>query len=513
MNLSKKNAITALLIIILLGAGLRFYKLGESSFVADEFLDMNSTYAYFKTGVWQNWDFNFGKVNTDNVFADRDERSWIYRGQVAELFKFLPPTETVARSVSALWGILSIILIYFVAKYFTQRAEIGLLSAFLFSLNVSAIIYDRKFRMYSMFIAVFLFFSWQLFRLIEDKYKGENSVLKAIQKKIGINMIYLLPALIMGIVSFLTQQLTLNIIFIVAIYAIAQLIILKKRGGNFLNIYSFILFLMGLGLIFSAVFLPKELARYMGVLKFFNNNFIYFIKIFSDYSQIVLASLFLILGIYFLYKKKGLVSETVWLASSFLGIAAVAAFIWSNGVGDRYLLFIMPSGIILIASGIFGLAEFFRDNLPKFKKLSFYIPLLLALLILPNYAYFFQPENTYKQTSESDNPNFRKVFQFFKKAKNTNDVLITRNFRNYYWSGANVKVFDFGGGLEKDKITLEKLQSIIKENPSGWFIISDNDEVYISNDALDYVIRNLERVSNLQVRGKLKVYRWGNTSL
>jgi hypothetical protein len=51
---SKKNLYVALLVIIILGAFLRFYKLGNNSFVADEFLDINSSYAYFKTNVWQN---------------------------------------------------------------------------------------------------------------------------------------------------------------------------------------------------------------------------------------------------------------------------------------------------------------------------------------------------------------------------------------------------------------------------------------------------------------------------
>jgi len=51
MNLSKKNVILLLIVILALGTFLRFYKLGDNSFVADEFLDINSTYAYTQTGV------------------------------------------------------------------------------------------------------------------------------------------------------------------------------------------------------------------------------------------------------------------------------------------------------------------------------------------------------------------------------------------------------------------------------------------------------------------------------
>jgi len=62
-------------------------------------------------------------------------------------------------------------------------------------------------------------------------------------------------------------------------------------------------------------------------------------------------------------------------------------------------------------------------------------------------------------------------------------------------------------------LNLPDIQQIVRDNPSGWFIISTNDEVYISNEAMDYVIKNFQKISNLEVRGKILVYRWGNASL
>lgn len=72
------------------------------------------------------------------------------------------------------------------------------------------------------------------------------------------------------------------------------------------------------------------------------------------------------------------------------------------------------------------------------------------------------------------------------------------------------KVFDFGGELAKEKLSLGDIQKITTENFSGWFIISSNDESYIANDAVEYVVRNFQRVSNTQVRGDVMVYRWGD---
>ncbi|HPN96133.1 MAG TPA: glycosyltransferase family 39 protein [Candidatus Moranbacteria bacterium] len=506
MDLTKKNAFTVLVAIILLGAFLRFYNIGATSFVADEFLDINSSYAYFKTGVWQNWDFNFSRVNSDNVFEARDSRAWIYKGQVAQVFKFLPPTESVARSVSAAWGVISIILIYLVAKYFTRKKEIGLISAFLFAVSVSGIIFDRKLRMYAMFFAVFLAFSWMLYRFLEEKYKGKNKLGVFFYQKLDINIIYLLPAIILGAVSFLTHQLTGNIVIIIFIYLLIRLI--QTRKNLWPNKYLLGLSVFFAGYIVALLLFPDKLAVFSKGIRLFENHWSYLAVTFSDYSNFILAGIFLATGIYYLAKKEKLKKETLWLAVSFFAVLFSAILIWNRNVGDQYIFFIQSFMIIIVASGIYAVCSFFKENLSQFGRRAVYAPIIIIALILPNWGYFWTESNTYKQTSQSDNPNFRRVFTYFKKAKNSEDVLITRNFRNYYWSGAGVKVFDFGGELSTEKLKTEDIQKIQNENHSGWFIVTDNDESYVSNDAMEYAEKNFQRVSNPEVRGKIKVYRW-----
>jgi len=506
--LSKKNVILLLVTILLIGTFLRFYKLGDNSFVADEFLDINSTYAYTQTGIWQNWDFNFGEVNKENAFQARDERAWVYKIQVAQLFKILPPTEGVARSISALWGIISILLIFCVARYFSKKDEIGLISAFLFAISISGLIFDRRLRMYAMFFAVFLAFSWYLFRFLEEKYNGKNRILKSLWEKTGFNFIYLIPALILGMISIMTHQLTANIVFIVLIYSII-LAIIKFKQKIYLNKYSFIIILSIIGYFIGAALFPTEMKTYTAGLEFFNDNISYFSKIFTDYSSAILTLIFLAGGIYFLLKKQNLLKESLWLIVSFFGTVLLAVFIWDRNSGDQYIFFVRSFEIIIIASGIYFVADFFKENLKAWSKKAFLASIVLALLILPNYAYFFQQNNVYNQTSSSDSPQYKKIFSYFKKKAGENDVLITRNFRNYYWGGTKTKVYSFGGELSKEKLSLEEIKKITSENSSGWFIISDNDDAYISNDAIDYIIKNLDKVSNSSVRGDVLVYRWG----
>lgn len=506
----KKNTLVILFAIILLGAFLRFYKLGELSFVADEFLDMNSSYAYSQTGIWQSWDFNRGQINTENEFAPRDERAWLYKIQVAKLFEYFAPTEQVARSISAIWGIFTIVLIYLVGKSFTQKKSIGLLSAFLFAVSVSGIYFDRRLRMYAMFFPLFLLFSWLTYKFYEGKYEGKHRWCTKISNKFSMNLMYLVPALAVGIISLMIHDLTITMAAIFAVYVTVQAIRTYVQKKELINKYSITLGIILISVAGVFALAQDKIAKYTAGIKLFNDNFSYFGLILNDYSHPVLAVLALLSGIYYLNKKK-LSKESVWLSVSFFVPLLMAVFLWRRNAGPQYIFFVQSFEIILIAAGIYGIAKFFKKNLESIEsKKIFATAILLALVIIPNWAYFFQENNVYRQTSQAENPNYRSIFTYFKKKKNAEDVLVTRNFRNYYWSGQNVKVYDFGGELAGEKYSLTQLMDAVNSNKSGWVIYSDNDERYLSNDAVKYIEDNMTKVNDVAVRGNVEVYRWGN---
>ena len=505
--MDKKRIVSVCLAIILIGTFLRFYKLGNNSFVADEFLDVNTSYGYFKTGEWRAWDFNLEQP-AERINIASDERAWIYRWQVAQFFKFFPPTEAVARSISALWGILTIILIYFVAKYFTGKKEIGLIAAFLFAISVSGLIFDRKLRMYSMFFPVFLVLSWMIFRFFEENYMGKFKLIKKISDKWGLNLIYIIPAVLVGGLSFHLHQLSANIAIIFGVYVVAQFVATYKKEKKYLNKYAVCLFLGIAAFAAGNLFFSGTMRWLYGALKFFNDNYSYFSKTFLDYSHPVIAIVFFALGIYYICRIQKKEKEATWLVVSFIATLFTAVFLWRRNAGPQYIFFVQSFEIMIIAAGIYFAAAFFRDKLPQYKSRAFYIPLVLSLLILPNFGYFFQENNAYNQTSQGENPNYRKIFSYFKKHRVPADVLITRNFRNYYWSGEKIKIYSFGGELAEEKFSFDNLKKIISQHPNGWFIISENDDSYASNNAIDYIEKNFEKISNPQVRGNIMVYRW-----
>ncbi len=497
--MNNKKVFILLFSIIILGAFLRFYKLGEQPFVTDEFLDINSSYGYYKTGQWLAWDFNLDQVS-DNLYAQREERAWIYRWQVAQVFRWFSPTEAAARSVSAIWGIISIIILYFAATYFTKNKIIGLISSFLFSVSVAGITFDRMLRMYAMFFPVFLLFSWFLFRFFEEEYKGGNSIIKKIQERLKINITWLLPAILLGIISWHLHLLTANIGVIFVVYLIIQTAKVFYYKHSIFNKYTVTLFLIVLALalfIVSCDINLKNISIYSSsdILTFSGGSSRYFFASVSDYSNAILAYALIIFGVYSTKKNK----KNLWIATSFFVILFLATFIWNRNFGSRFIFFAMSFGTILLASGMYFLADAAGKYFLKHQKKVFIGAFALLLLIVPNYAYFFSPESSYRENKEKTN--YREAFQYFLEHYNPNDVLITRNFRSFYYRNAGVKVVNKEW---KKKIELEDIEKIISENPNGW-IVSGDIKGDLEKDAIKFMEEN--SAVKKEISG-VKIYQW-----
>ena len=271
--MSKKTVIIWLSVIVLLGGVLRFYNLGEVSFSADEFLDMNSSYAYLQSGEWKNWDFNKSAINVENEFAPRDERAWGYKIQAATLFGFFPPTEAVARSASALWGVLTVALMYFVGTFFSGKRQVGLISAFLFAVSIVGIEFDRTFRMYAMFFPLFLLFSRSLFRFFEGRYSGKIKLLEYFSQRWGVDLRYLFPTAIFGALSLHVHQLTANMAFIFGAYALGGAVYTLAKKRPFWNKYVVSTLALLATYILGMVLFPEALRQYSAGIGFFENHY------------------------------------------------------------------------------------------------------------------------------------------------------------------------------------------------------------------------------------------------
>jgi len=511
----------AFLGIIILAALLRLYGLGQVPFVADEFLDVNATYGHYKTDQWQAWDFNRGEVSLRENKAS-DERAWLYRSQVSFLYNYLPPTEFVVRLVSALWGILTVVILYVVTLSFTKNRWIALVAAFLFAVSVPAIEMNRKIRMYSMFAPVFLLFSWSVFQFL-DSLKLQKSTGNMWKGIFRLRYWYMVPVVVFGLISYHLHPLTGNIVFVLLVYFFVMAFVYRKR--KYAKRYIVYILVMIGGLMGIKVLVPEVWDQFTAGIVFFDDHWSYIGHILNNYWHPILGGSVILLGAWYLVLKQEEDNRPgIWIVVTFFTILLAAIVLWNRNVGAQYIFFIQAFGCMLAAAGVYGIAEFFSKKCEEKKVVVKGVikVVVLSCILLPAYGYFFQGNNTYNITSSSENANYRKVFTYIKKYANEDDVMITRNFRNYYWSGLGVQVFDFGSErsraqLEQEgkvkKVTVEHVKNIMIQYPSGWVVYTDNDESFITKEARQYFEDAMMKIDDTPlVRGKVSVYRWERAS-
>lgn len=511
--MQKKFVIASLLLIILLGGFLRFYKLGNSAFDRDEFFELNSSYGYFQTGNFIAWDFGNEAPFAANMQDDTsNERAEVFRWQLAQLYRFHEPTEFLTRGLGSAWGVIGIILVYFVAVSMTGNRYIGLIASLLTAIGGTEILYSRRLRMYAMFFPMYLLFSWTVFKFYESKYAGKINLFKKISDKIGFNAAYLIPVLLMGIITCNVHILTVNIAIAIVAYAgfffLLNLFFKKKW---LIDKYSITLALALFG--FAAIHLPFLYGYYKSLKKnvsFFRSNYDFFLQYFSDFSYVIIGIVLMLFGAWFLSKKMQKNKEAVFLFLSAFVPLALAVFTWKREESHRYIYFLHSFGIILSAIGIFGIIRLACDKIKMPPKIIASVIGIIFLCSI-NFGYAFpQKSSTFTYDADSFYPDFRPVFDYVKKHRVQNDVMITRTYRSFYWRGEDIKVYDIKSRNFGRSGCENKIAEIVKENSSGWAVYPKVDKLNMCSAGLEYYKNNFVRVKDNSIPSSVFLYRWNN---
>lgn len=489
----KKKIWIFLGLVLLLGFFLRVYKIGQQSFLADEFLGINVSYGYQQTGQWKFWDFNQEKL-TEEVYV----RANVYYWQVAQVLNWLGLGEGNSRLVSVAWGMLGIFSLSLWIYLFSKNWIWAILAGLFLAISPTALTFDRKLRMYSMFAPVFFFFSMSVFWFLEKKIEKKPKWLKKIQEKLGLNFLFLPLVFLLGMFSLATHLLTVNIFPIVLIYFLVMATKDYWQNKKILNRYSG--FFGGMILITLLAIQNQEIRN---SLNFFSlvSNWSYFKKLIFDYSHPILAGTFLLLGVYYLiknYSKTG-----VWIVVNFLTILFLAMFIWKRNAGLQYLYFITFFKTIVFSAGVLFLTEIFSKKIFFGSRKAFWSLVAFWFLLLPNWNFFFSDEGFYQDIKKWKVPNYREVYGYYVKNRSVNSAIISRPLASYYLNKTRSAVLEYG---VDNPLTLERLLEAQNKYNEIWAIFSK--DIYIKKDAEKYIRENFELIKTNYTNDVLFFYVW-----
>lgn len=491
-----KRVLFLFFLVLIAGGFLRLYKLGNQSFIADEYLGINASYGYYKTGEWKFWDFNKNEITEQSYI-----RANIYYWQVAQVFKFFPANEMSARLVSVFWGIIGIISVFFVSYLVTKNYYIALLAAFLASISISSLTFDRKLRMYAMIAPVYLWLSYVVFCFLESRVKRGFSAIKKISEKTELNWNFFLPVVFLGIIAIFVHIISVNIFISILFYLVVMFLLEYRKSKIFLNKYSLLFF----PAFFLVIFLIN-LKELKGALAFFSwgiNNWSYLQKITLDYSHLLLAIVFLLLGCFFLIKKHSKIG--LWMVVSYLVPVFLAIMFWKRSAGDQYIFFTQLLKIVIMASGIFYVSEMLSEKIFNQSKKWLIGLVLLFLVLLINFSFFTSAESFYGNRIKWNYSNYREVLHYFLKHRKENSVLIARPATNFYIWGSNSNLIEYNE-KEGEQLTLEKIKSAQEKFDDIWIIFAET--YYMESDARNYFKKTFNKVETSYTNNELEVWRW-----
>lgn len=385
-----------LLLLVLVGFWLRFYNLDSLSPFVDEYYHLIGAKRFMAEDM-----FNY-------------PRAMFLTYIIGFLFKLNGETSLLlARFPSVIFGTMSIIAIYFLAKHINKK--VGLISSYLlvFSpLSVSLSRATREYQAYFLFILLFLLcliYFLQTYNLLNLKYLKKNRV----------NLLFMLLMLFVPILFYLyieKVQMIIELYIIsgifIGIFYLPRFIKFKQENDLISKLYKSRFSIIVISLIvtllviyFSTKFLHDYnwLLRTGGFVKeskyenmFFNPDFSPNVGVYlqwfsgSSFSKLF-ASLLFILPIFFYYKNKHFVSSLL----SFLTIYIAFVYFIDRYFASRYVYYAFPFYIIIYACSIYVLLNFKKILADNSK-----IYLVLIVVIL---AAFFNPITSINGIMDSNN--------------------------------------------------------------------------------------------------------------
>lgn len=432
-----------IIVIIIIAAALRLFHLDFQSIWLDEIHTMNEA----------NPKIPFKELY--NVIMSGEQMPPLYFYTLYFIFKIFGYTTFVARFYSAALGLISIYALYVLGKEIVNK-QVGLISAFLLSINYFHLYYSQEARPYEFLLLCSIISFFMLIRFIK-KPTRKNAIIYGVFSALMIHSHFF------GLFALATQYLILLFFFLIS----------KKQYKKEFFINSFLS-----GIITLILFIPaiKIFIKVTEIKQFWIpaptlDVYTLIFKEFFGNSELLLTLIQIVVIFYFIkiskeksnpisyesiIKNKTIFSFIVlipWITIIIL-IPLIRSYTSTPMIISRYFIIVLPAIIILISNGICQ----FQNKIIRYSFISlFFIFSLTDIVIIKKY---------YKVVNKTQ---FREASQYIINNKSANDNIVTSLgwYMTYYLNNEKVKNNIIDKPL--DVYTSEMIQDTTKIK-SFWYI-------------------------------------------
>jgi len=447
IKISKNKIWLFFFILILLGAGLRFYNLGTESLWLDESYSVLSA----------------GQDSINNVITTVNNIDYHHPPLYFILLHFwinsFGKSEFSLRSLSAIFSVLSLIMIFFIASELFNK-EVGLIATLIASISILDILYSQEVRSYAFFSFLTLASMYSFIKIL----KSGNALYYLIYFLSSLAMIYTLP---FGFIVLFLQNLFIMIFCQNCLKWVRKLILdqlliflfflpeIPTFFKMFKSSYIYVLvrivekygapsILKNIG--FISVLLIFLLLFFVFFTWFFKKNILFFfINLKFERYKLIFILFLALVGMLYFYMTPILI-EPIFLT--------------------RYSLFLMPFLYIFIALGI-----------SKFKNLTKIVTILIIILLSSYTLSIYYPKTTKED--------WRGAAKYIEENSNKSDLIFACEddmaFNYYYLNHSNVRnLIDYNSTSEIENDLIGRYYWLIvsnhKKSPICVKILEENND-------------------------------------
>ena len=493
MNKSKFIIIILFLLILLFGTFLRFYKITEEGFWLDELFQINAT-------------LNPLSEMFDYLPKDKPQLDYI----IQHFFMKFGNDEFHARLHAAIFGILSIIAIFFLGKRLYGE-RVGLISAFLLSISPVHIYYSQEGRPYSLFFLLVILLHYFFYgAVIKNENIKRNWIGYWITAVLAVYTLYFF---------FIIFMLQMIVLFFICFYLKQGNIRDHLKYLLFISILIILIFIINSKKMQSGAELYSE-ARDEEILAFSFFQFYssmnallcgYRTDIYYRYASSIYVVPLLIGLVIGFFKDRKPTSYLTFIYISFTILNLIIYYILDAHFCTRYSLTNLIPIIVILAFCIDSIAghgsKLFSKNEKHISGRNFvyiFIIIILLSLITWNYLSFLNKPRNAK-------PKWRELTEFLKDNSDNEDIIIVSDGSDL-WPLLYYKIrYNFNNQLYSSDGSVDFVKEYMNKSKKLWLVSRHDYKLNLYNQWL-IDLHNITIEGSDKINGYI-VHKWENKVL